>query len=161
MTGRLDAGAMLAQLAAGTRLDGLGSARASQQTDVSRAGFGELLDRAMGGALGSGRQVELMHDAGVSLTPDQIGRVSAAADRAELAGMRRAMVQIDGMELVVDVPMRRVMGPAEADAQGVISGVDGIVRVPDDEASGTADTAGLLRGDVNASLLAALERKTG
>ncbi|MEO0715388.1 MAG: hypothetical protein AAFY58_00205 [Planctomycetota bacterium] len=161
MTGRLDAGAMLAQLAAGTRLDGIGSGRASQQTDVSRAGFGELLDRAMGGELASGRQVELMHDAGVSLTPEQIGRVSEAADRAELAGMHRAMVQIDGMELLVDVPMRRVMGVAQADERGVISGVDGIVRVPDDETSGKADASGLLRGDVNASLLAALERTTG
>ncbi len=161
MTGRLDAGAMLAQLAAGTRLDGIGSARASRQADVSSAGFGELLDRAMGGSLGSGRQVELMPDAGVTLTPDQLGRVSAAADRAELAGMHRAMVEIDGMELMVDVPMRRVLGPAQADDHGVISGVDGVVRVPSEAAADAAGTAGLLRGDVNASLLAALERKTG
>lgn len=152
------AGELLSRLGATVRPEGV-AAPTRAPARVGEAGFGDLLRQAMEGTLGSGRRVEVEPASGVELSAEQIDRVSAAADRAELAGVARALVEIDGMELIVDVPMRRVLGAAEPDAHGVLAGIDGLVRLTAEPAESRADRAGVLRGGMNASLLDALARR--
>lgn len=152
------AGDLLARLGAVVRPDGA-RGREPRAHGVSSADFASLLDRAVEGTMGSGRRVGVEGDSGVSLTPAQLERVSKAADRAELAGIARAMVEIDGMSLLVDVPMRRVMGEAVPDAHGVVSGIDGVVRVDAQGGTSVAGREGLMRGGMNSTLLDELAKR--
>src|SRR5688572_29762289 len=79
---------------------------------VESAGFAELLAKAKSGAIHSGLPVEIDAGAGVALTGEQAARLERAADRAEAAGIQRALVFLDGMALVLDVKTRTVVGTA-------------------------------------------------
>lgn len=102
---------------------------ASVQTNPSAAtgpaSFADLLSQAQRGTLESGRVVTVDPDAKVTLTPEQLVKVSRAADAAEAAGVRTALVVIDGQRLTLDVGQREITGLAPAG--GVVSGVDGVI----------------------------------
>lgn len=92
--------------------------------------FATLLHRAQAGQIITGREVTVHPTAGVELTPEQLGRVGIAADRAEAAGASRALVLIDGRALVVDIGLRQVVRQASFDDQHVLTGIDAVVQAP-------------------------------
>lgn len=94
-------------------------------------GFAGLLRQAQAGALVSERPVTIGREAaaaGVQLNAEQIGRVSAAADKAEVSGVRSALVLIDGQALRLDIASRSITGAADV-ASGVVSGIDGLINL--------------------------------
>lgn len=93
--------------------------------------FAKLLSQAKAGQLSSGREVSIAKGCPVELTDDQIKRISAAADIAESQGATRALVMIDGMAIKLDVSMRQVTGSVDMKTQGVMTGIDAVIQVPD------------------------------
>lgn len=104
--------------------------------------FAQLLSQAKAGQLSSGRDVSVASGSGVQLSDDQIKRISAAADIAESQGATRALVMIDGMAIKLDVSMRQVTGSVDMKSQGVLTGIDAVIQVPDAaSATGSPTTA--------------------
>jgi len=97
---------------------------------AGQASFADLLRQAREGTLTSNRPVTPGPDAGVNLSDDQLARLSLAADKLESAGVRTALVSIDGQKLILDVQQRQVTGAAKCE-DGVISGVDGAIDLGD------------------------------
>jgi hypothetical protein len=132
---------------------------AGREGRVAGADFGTLLEQARAGSLSSGRTVTIGRGAGVSLSDEQIARVSAAADRAESQGATSALVMIDGMALKLDLTMREVTGKVNMEGGGVLTGVDAVVSVPGPK--GKPEAIPLPQpgaGWGNASLLGALSK---
>lgn len=93
--------------------------------------FADLLKKAQDGGLASELPVTLGSDAeGVSLDDGQLARLSIAADQLEAAGVRTALVKIDGKQLLLDVHAREVIGPATA-TNGITGGIDGLLDLGD------------------------------
>ena len=123
----IDTAQMLRQLAAGGAPPGVqapSGAAAAQRTD--EGAFAELLKRARDGTLSSNRPVSAEKAAGVALSDEQLARLSLAADRAEAAGLRTALVLIDDQRLILDVHQRTIIGAATPE-QGVLDGIDGVI----------------------------------
>ncbi len=80
---------------------------------IEHASFADLLRRAESGDFASGIPVKVDEHAGVTLTEEQIARLSIAADKAEAAGIHKALVLIDGQSLLLDVHTRTVTGKAD------------------------------------------------
>lgn len=150
-------------------LRSLGSLRPSNVPDRSSAsgptdgpGFEQLLRDAQGGSISSGIPVRVSPQAGVSLSPSQLARLSGAADRAEAAGAGRALVMMDGMALTMDVGTRTITGTADASSTKVLSGVDTVVTVANDAGQAPAQIPLPSPGTLNTSLLKILAaRKPG
>lgn len=108
--------------------------------------FAELLKQAERGDLSSHRRVSVENGSGVVLNEAQSLALSAAADRAEAAGVRRALVMLDDQALLLDVGTRSVVGKAEF-SKGVLSGVDGVLKISSStqSANGAAGSPALLR----------------
>jgi len=138
-----DASDLLRLLGSGVRpVDGARRA-APAAADVSKGDFASLLARA--GELAAGRPVDLAPDVGarLELTADQKSRLAEAVDRAELSGVRRALVLLDGQELVVDVADRIVLFDEAMGEQGLVSKIDGVVRAqPSSDAADGDATVG-------------------
>jgi hypothetical protein len=115
---------MLSRLGSGIRPGPVNPSSAS--TPIEQAAFADLLGKAKAGAVASGLPVEIDRALGLSLTEAQMTRLSQAADRAESAGIQRAMIMIDGMALLMDVKTRTVTGNANL-AAGPVPGIDGVV----------------------------------
>lgn len=124
---------------------------------IATADFGDLLTLVASGRLQSDRPVVLGPAADIDPppTPDQLTRIASAADEAERAGARRAVMLIDGRGMVLDVPARRLETEARAGGPAV-TGLDAAVAVPDAEtvveppgdtaeASGDGETSGATR----------------
>lgn len=116
-------------------------------------GFDALLKKAESGALESGLAVRLSKSAGVSLSDEQLQRISAAADRAEAQGATRALVMIDGMVLKLDVGVREITGRASLSDGAILTGIDSVIAVP--SAAGAPSPEGA-SADLNRSLLSGL-----
>lgn len=95
---------------------------------VENADFAELLQQAQSGTLSSGVQVSVGKDAGVSLSDTDLAMLTLAADKAEAAGIRRAVVLTGDQALIMDVQTRTIVGKADM-KDGVLSGIDGVIRV--------------------------------
>lgn len=124
-----DSVSLLKQL--GSRTNAPASAKPSGQA-IESTGFAELLAQARSGELGSSAPVTISPDAKISLTPDELARISLGADRAEAAGIRTALVMVGDQKLVLDVHTRQITGraqaaPAQAGVGGVYPGVDGVI----------------------------------
>ncbi len=102
---------------------------AAPRSSVEQASFADLLNRARQGTLGSARPITVSDDIGVTLTDDQQARLSLAADQLETAGVRVAMVSIDGQKLILDVTQREITGIAPAD--GPVPNIDGAIDLGD------------------------------
>ncbi|HYF14959.1 MAG TPA: hypothetical protein VD971_07810 [Phycisphaerales bacterium] len=120
--------------------------------------FARILERARTGELRSGAPVRIVSGAGVTLTSEQLERLSAAADRAEAHGAGRAAFLIDGRCVVMDVGVRRVLGAMDLSGEGVLGEIDAVVAVPAPAADGEAVLAppGLSGRGMNEALLRVL-----
>lgn len=122
------------------------------------AAFASMLDHARADVLPSGRTVAVAESAGVELSAEQIGRLSAAADRAEAAGAKRAVVLIDGQALQLDVLGREVTAKVDLSAGAVMTGVDAVLAVPGGGAPAAVLPPGAGGLPANPSLLRVLDR---
>lgn len=135
---------LLRQLAAGVRLgSAVGSTPPSGVTgSVASGQFADLLRRAQAGELSSNRPVSIAADANVRLTDDQLAQVSLAADKAEVAGVRNALVLIGGRAFKLDVADRTITGAADLSA-GVLAGIDGVINLDPERLSASQTPAPL------------------
>lgn len=101
-----------------------GSAAASATAD-----FASLLRGAEAGEVSSGMRVTVHSGAGLELSDDQLTRLSVAADRAESAGMTRAIALVDGQALILEVQTRSISGRVDPH-QAMLTGIDGVIGVP-------------------------------
>lgn len=161
----IDTAQMLRQLglagAANARSTGA-APTAPARTD--EAAFAELLNRARDGTLQSSRPIEVDIGAGVKLSDEQLARLSLAADRAEAAGLRTALVLIDDQRLIMDVHQRTIIGAAKPE-QGVLEGIDGVIDLasllaPAQAAPPSPGPPNAIDSPAVARLLAAMDGKT-
>ncbi len=125
----------LARLASGVRPDS-GAPVAPADHDA----FTSLLRRARRGELRSARRVVISRRLDLSLSEDQVERLSAAADAAEAAGSRRALALIDGRAVALDVPARTIDHAHDAgDAPSVLTDIDAVCIAPAASESGAGD----------------------
>lgn len=110
---------------------------------IAGASFDDLLRRADLGAISSGLRVKVDKEAGVELSEAEVAALSAAADRAAAAGMRRALVMLDGKSVVLDVGSRTVTGKAEFSG-GVLAGIDGVINLATAGGAGGGAAAAIL-----------------
>jgi hypothetical protein len=174
----LDASQLLRLLGSGVRPVDTGAPQ-TQGASTSGLDFAELLGKARSGELSSHKMVEVDEHAGVSLSDEELTKLTLAADKAEAAGLRTALVVFDDQQVVLDIPTRTVTGPAGLDgaagrgapgvsvgAPGILSGIDGVINLstkfaPAERAStlGTPTTLGI--GGTLATLLEQLEARRG
>lgn len=122
----------LSLISAGARRVGSmlsGSAGASPRNDA--ADFSELLERARAGEVTTGAPVRTAQGLDLSLSDEQLARISAAADKAESQGAHRAVVLIDGMALKIDIATRTITDRVQASSAGLLTDIDAVVSVPD------------------------------
>lgn len=88
--------------------DGRGEFIASKTgaVDAGYSPFQHLIELAMGGELTTGRKVAA--NPGIEISNDDLSRIAAAADRAEAAGGRMAVVLMHGQGFILDIERRRV-----------------------------------------------------
>lgn len=136
---------LLRQLSSGVRPPGVS---ATPKTGIEQTSFTDLLKKAQSGELVSKTPVTIASDAEIALSDDQLARLSFAADKLEAAGVRTALVSIDGQKLLLDISSRQVLGAATS-AEGVYSGIDGVLDLGDarSDAQG-ANTAALAQTTV-------------
>jgi len=91
--------------------------------------FEQLLSLASRGQVSSGRQIETATDLQPPLDPAQLERLAVAADQAEAAGSKRALMMIDGRGVVLDVHSRTIVGELNADTAQPITGIDAALFV--------------------------------
>jgi len=103
-------------------------------------GFDDLLSIIASGEAASGRAVTAgAADQQSPLTSEQLERLASAADAAEGAGFRRALVLLDGRALVLDTPSRQVTEELRGSETARAIDVDGAVHAP---AASTGEPAG-------------------
>lgn len=136
---------------------GVDPLRMGEPGEARGAAFAALLEKARGGALGSGLGVEIEPATGLQLTEDQMRRLEATADLATAQGARRAVVLLDGKALVLDVEQRRVLEAHDVDTVPALAGIDAVVGAAAPAAaepalglSGLTPTPGWLAGVLDA-----------
>ena len=102
---------------------------------IEQQSFGELLSLVADGTIASDRPITVADPDALTepLTDAQLARLASAADQAEAAGARNAVMLMDGRGFVLDVHDRAVtseLGPAAS--SGVVP-IDAAVYVPNDE----------------------------
>jgi hypothetical protein len=129
---------------------------------IDGAAFADLLAQAQNGELASGTPVVVDDDAGVALSDAELQQLSLAADRAEAQGVRRALVLSGDKALLLDVQTRTVLGQAEV-KDGVVSGIDGVIRLGGAGAAAGADLLPVPSGSLAAhpSLASLLLSRSG
>ena len=166
---------LLRQLGAGIRPDGGASAPSS--SPIESRGFAELLSQASEGRFASASPVELPPGAGVDLTGEQLARLGPLTDAAAAQGSQRLLAMIDGQTVAIDAVARRVMGPAQINEGGVMTGFDAFVVAPPagadatgggaapgvagDQAAGPTGVLGRVVNESVAELLARLTKDDG
>ncbi len=108
--------------------------------------FGDLLERERSA-------VRIAPGLDLELSEDQMRRLAEAADRAQRAGARSALVMIDGMALRLDVQNRTVTARESVAAGDVLTGIDALVDASDPAGD---PVASLLSGAVHPSIVRAL-----
>lgn len=108
---------------------GGGSAPLDQQS------FAQLLGAASSGQIHSGRQIELACEPSPPLSASQMERLASAADVAEAAGARTAMMMIDGRGFVMDVQNRTITAEMSSSALARMAQVDLAMHVAADDES--------------------------
>jgi hypothetical protein len=108
----------------------LGSAR-PPQAPLEQRSFDELLSLVSTGSVHSGRPIAIADAAPLKdeLDDDQKARLASAADTAEAAGARRAVMLIDGRGLVIDVAGRMIETELGAKQNRALTNVDAAVYV--------------------------------
>ncbi|QOJ01297.1 MAG: hypothetical protein HRU70_12700 [Phycisphaeraceae bacterium] len=123
-------------------LGGLGDGASGVSRTLGRSGggfspramggpdFRSVLEQARAGGVSSGVRVTIAEGAGVTLTDEQVGRVSIAADKAEASGASRALVKIDEQWVSVDLATRTVTGSWSPGSGEVAGGIDAVLEAP-------------------------------
>jgi hypothetical protein len=119
---------MLRMLGSSGNAPALNPGSRAGKADIASAGFADLLKLAKDGEVSSGREVSIDPGLKIDLTPEQRTALSAAADRAEAAGLNKALVMIGGHGLVLDVASRTVTGSADLSNPSVLGQIDGVVN---------------------------------
>jgi len=91
--------------------------------------FEQLLSMASRGQVSSGRQIDTALELNPPLDPAQMERLASAADQAEAAGSKRALMMIDGRSVVLDVQSRTIVAELNADTTQPITGIDAAMYV--------------------------------
>lgn len=98
-----------------------------------QAAFSSLLDKARAGELSSHKLVSIDEDSGVQLSDSQLAQLSLAADHAEAAGLRQALVIFDDQQVLLDVQARSVTKPANlsssSDRPAILADIDGVINL--------------------------------
>jgi hypothetical protein len=126
-------------------------AAASGQSGVAPASFASLLQQARDGTLSSAAPVSVASDSGVTCSDDQLARLSLGADRLAAAGVRTALVNIDGQQLIMDVHLRQITGRASPD-NGLLTGIDGAIDLGDARSASAAGGLGGIAGGNGAGI---------
>lgn len=129
----------------------ISGAAPAAQTATGASDFSSMLGKARAGELSTGLPVTIARGADIELSENQLSRLAQAADRAESAGARRALVLIDGRALEVDVTTRQVVREHPMADSRVITGIDAVIGL--DPARGTraaGQEAGAASGDLSA-----------
>lgn len=145
---------LLNLLSSGVRA--ISGASPSQPAAPGSPDFTSMLSKARAGELSTGLPVTLARNAGIELSDDQLTRLAHAADRAESAGARRALVLMDGRALEIDIATRQVSREHALGDSRVVTGIDSVIDLgghagaPLESLSGTqgaegADAAGAAR----------------
>lgn len=135
-------------------LSGVAPARPSLDVAAGRdavAGpaFADLLAKAKSGTLASDRPVTIDPISDLTLSDEQSARLAAAADRLEAAGVRNALVVLDGKKLILDVHQRQVTPAQDAN---LIDGIDGVLDLSTSPAASPIGLFGpLVRADAASS----------
>lgn len=127
---------------------------------VDGPSFQSMLEEASDGQTSSELPMRVSRHAGVDLSPSQLNRLAAAADRAEAAGATKALVMIDGMVLQMDVGLRTITGRADTSTTKVLNGVDAVVTVAPEAGDIPNQPPALAANSMNASLLRILGGRT-
>lgn len=163
MTPSLSGSDLLRALQSGRGANPIGG---SARVDMQALDFEAMLKRVKAQGFHSGLGVTVAPEAGVQLSDEQLQRIAAAIDVAQAHGANRALVTIDGMNLLVDVGVRSITGKVDFQPGVPVTGVDAVMRVPDPadataNATGAVPTAPTLARSLplnNPSLLAALSK---
>ncbi|MHC4774822.1 MAG: hypothetical protein ACYTBR_06080 [Planctomycetota bacterium] len=82
----------------------------------------------------AGRSVSVEYAAAEPLTGEELSRLSTAADLAEAAGARKALLLMDGRGFVLDVAARTLSAELSAGASSPVTGLDTAMFVAGDGA---------------------------
>lgn len=96
---------------------------------VESLDFEAMLRKVRSEGFQSGLGVSIAPGADLELTNDQMQRL-AAADVAQAHGASRALVTIDGMNLLLDVGVRTITGKVDIRPGVPVTGVDAVLHVP-------------------------------
>ena len=118
----LNAAQLLKQLEPAVRPRVAPPSGAAAHGTLETQSFEQLLSMASRGQVSSGRQIETAIELEPPLDPSQLERLAAAADQAQAAGSRRALMVIDGRSVVLDVQSRTIVG--ELNAAQPVTGID-------------------------------------
>lgn len=136
---------LLKLLEPAVRPAGIAAPTARPRAPIEGQTFDDLLAQASKGAISSGRPVEAGFEAQPPLDGTQLERLAAAADQAEAAGARTALVMIDGRAFALDVESRTLTSELSGGSGIQTLHVDAAIAVPGDGAQGAA-TAPLAPG---------------
>jgi hypothetical protein len=131
--------AQLLQLLGATASPQVNPGSALPRPGIGSLDFASLLQSAQAGKIASGRAVTLGKNSGVTLNDEQLGRLSAVADRAEAMGASNALVLIDGQAVTLNVASREITGQVDAQSGSLLGGVDAVLGAP--PAAGATATA--------------------
>lgn len=123
--------------ALGSGIKPVGSSTTKCESIGAPGVFADLLKQAREGGLASELPVTIGSDAlsaGVRLDEEQLARLAIAADKLETAGVRHALVTIDGQKVLLDVHSREVTGLPDGE-HGLVGGIDGVMDLGDARAS--------------------------
>ncbi|HWB19369.1 MAG TPA: hypothetical protein VG711_03645 [Phycisphaerales bacterium] len=118
------------------RQSGANGATGAFRAPLDAQGFSSLLEQAGRGALQSGEPVAVPGTFGQALSAEDQQKLSRAADTAQAMGARRALVQLNGKSMMLDVQSRTIEN--EADGGGIRGQrVDAVINA--DESPGTSE----------------------
>lgn len=131
---------LLRMLGSGIQPVDTGSRQLSGSAPVESMSFAQLLQQAQDGTLVGKQPVTIAPGSDLKLSDDQLARLSLGADRAEAAGLRTALVKLDGQNLIMDVGSREILSAAKSDG-GVMSGIDGVLDLGDNRINAQQSSA--------------------
>lgn len=123
----IDPGQLLKRLEPPVRQ--VGSRIAAPNAPFESRGFDDLLQLVSSGKLRSDRPMNIEAATRGPLSGQQVERLAAAADRAEAAGARNAVMVMDGRAFTVDILNRAVTSELSALHTAPITGIDAAVYV--------------------------------
>jgi hypothetical protein len=128
-------------LSSGVRPGGAEPPGATGSASSPAGMFADLLKQAQEGTLTTKLPVTIAPDCGVTLSDDELARLSFAADKLEASGVKTALVTIDGQRLLLDVHSRKITGRADGH-DGIVAGIDGTLDLGDARTDAGAPDSG-------------------